>query len=734
MITSITDNTGIIQGPVSTGDSTDDSSLEISGTLSAALITGESLRIYDGGTVLGSAVVNGTTWTYTDSRTLSNSQQVSYTARVIDLAGNQSTASTAYTATIDTTASVVAVRSTTANGTYGIGDTISLEVQFTKGLVLTGSPRLRLETGSNNQFASYTGLVTTEIANDTLTFIYTVQVSDNADELDQYSIHALDLDGGSLQDAAGNNAILTLALPGTSGSLAANASLTIDTNHDGTDGDLQSAVATFALSTSQTCSLVNKSIIFNQQTDPLTGATIVANTLLFFDNTANDSNALSGLQHGVSTANPGTTTSVTSTSDLISFTVTPTVTTSGPVRSINLATFRNTSIAAFQSTIQEVDIYFPEATGSGWNALYKKNKDGDYYLFNYDVRTGLGAVLLDRDGINGIDGARLYLKDGELGDFDEVVNGRIEDPIGFTTLSETPTLQISGDGKGLTVVGVEGTGLWISLAVSSFSSSSQSNLEMYNNDQPLGAIGATLGSGPTGSQTIYLAAGSTLSFRSNNGAGQINTNPALSINATDNGFTLGLDVDLNGIYTDLMLDIRSAIAASSPESLAIARKQLSSSDTILDLTSIAATGISLTLDISTDCSLRNQFGFVKLEIDPLTGTTYQVNGVSQPDTAAFRSAVLSQWSNPYQGTGTSHQYGRSKQTITWSLDSTEAGYYAPVMITQGGEVLTFGSSTASDGRQHVKLLGTNTFGFEDLLASQGSDWDFNDTKIRVSVA
>jgi hypothetical protein len=56
------------------------------------------------------------------------------------------------------------------------------------------------------------------------------------------------------------------------------------------------------------------------------------------------------------------------------------------------------------------------------------------------------------------------------------------------------------------------------------------------------------------------------------------------------------------------------------------------------------------------------------------------------------------------------------------------------MITQGGEVLTFGASTASDGRQHVKLLGTNTFGFEDLLASQGSDWDFNDTKIRVSVS
>ena len=94
---------------------------------------------------------------------------------------------------------------------------------------------------------------------------------------------------------------------------------------------------------------------------------------------------------------------------------------------------------------------------------------------------------------------------------------------------------------------------------------------------------------------------------------------------------------------------------------------------------------------------------------------------------------MKQFIDPYQGTGTSHRNGQSRQSITWNLDSTAAGYYAPVMITQGGEVLTFGSTTASDGRQHVKLLGTNTFGFEDLLASQGSDWDFNDSKVRVSV-
>jgi hypothetical protein len=195
---------------------------------------------------------------------------------------------------------------------------------------------------------------------------------------------------------------------------------------------------------------------------------------------------------------------------------------------------------------------------------------------------------------------------------------------------------------------------------------------------------------------------------------------------------LGLDDNNNGIYNDMTLAITSSLTASSPGDIGMARKQLSSSDAILDLSAISTSGIKLILDISTDCALHNRLGFVKL--DPLTGLAYAVSGVSQENSAAFRSAVLGQWINPYDGSGTSHKYGQSRPFITWTLDTNDAGYYAPVMITQGGEVLTFGSSTASDGRQHVKVLGINTFGFEDLLASQGSDWDFNDTKIRVSIA
>ena len=683
-----------------------------------------TITVSGNGTTVGTTTVNAVAGVATFSGVgITGTAGTAYT---LTFASNGLTSAT-QSITPTPTPTVLAVRSTAANGIYGVGDTITLAVQFSEALTLTGSPKLQLETGSNDQFATFTGLGTTAITNDTLTFTYTVQAGDSTPDLDQCSTSALERNEGTLKDAVGNDAILSLAIPGTSGSLAANASLTI---HTSIDDSQQSIGATFEASQGPS-SLVLKTSLSTQQTDRL-GGIIATNTSLFFDKATSDPGSSGGLQASIN--NPNSTATVKRTSDLISFTVSPTVATSGDVSDLNIKKIRDNAIAKFESVIQEVDLYFPEnLVGSdSWNAIYKKNKNDYYYLFNYDPITGLGGMLLDRDNNGNVDGVRLYLKDGKLGDFDETVNGRIDDPVGFATLSTTPTLRISADNKGFTVDGLAGTGLWITLAVSSFSSSSQSNLEMYNNEQPLGAIGATLGSGPTGSQAIYLAAGSTLSFRSSDGSGQTNSNPALSISSTPTGYSLGLDADRNGTYTDLMLDISSALAASSPASLAIARKQLASSDAILDLTSIAATGLTLTLDISTDCGLRNRFGFVKL--DPLTGTTYEVAGISQSGGAAFCSAVLSQFIDPYLGTTTSHRYGQSRQTISWALDSSAAGYYAPVMITQGGEVLTFGASTASDGRQHVKLLGTNIFGFEDLLASQGSDWDFNDTKIWVSVA
>ena len=76
--------------------------------------------------------------------------------------------------------------------------------------------------------------------------------------------------------------------------------------------------------------------------------------------------------------------------------------------------------------------------------------------------------------------------------------------------------------------------------------------------------------------------------------------------------------------------------------------------------------------------------------------------------------------------------GQTNRSISWDLSSSDAGLYAPVLINTDGEVFTIGAS-ASDGNQHVKALGNNTFGFEDLLLSDLSDWDHNDFVVQVSL-
>ena len=126
---------------------------------------------------------------------------------------------------VDTTAPTVAsVNSSTANGSYKAGDIISIQVNFSESVTVTGTPQLTLETGATDQVvdcASGTG--------SSMTCTYTVQSGDNSGDLDYTSTTALALNGGTIQDAALNNATLTLATPGAADSLGANKALVIDT-------------------------------------------------------------------------------------------------------------------------------------------------------------------------------------------------------------------------------------------------------------------------------------------------------------------------------------------------------------------------------------------------------------------------------------------------------------------------------------------------------------------------
>ena len=125
----------------------------------------------------------------------------------------------------NTSPTVASVSSNTASGSYKAGDVIDIDVVFSEVVTVSGTPQITLETGSTDQVVNYSSGSGTAI----LTFNYTVQPNDTSADLDYISTSALTLNGGSIQDANGNNAILTLTSPGASNSLGANEAIVIDT-------------------------------------------------------------------------------------------------------------------------------------------------------------------------------------------------------------------------------------------------------------------------------------------------------------------------------------------------------------------------------------------------------------------------------------------------------------------------------------------------------------------------
>ncbi|MFN5119050.1 MAG: FG-GAP repeat domain-containing protein, partial [Cyanobacteriota bacterium] len=118
--------------------------------------------------------------------------------------------------------------SNSSNGSYGIGSLITLTIEFSEAVFVNtslGTPTLALETGSTDRAAVYDG----GSGGTTLSFRYIVQAGDYSIDLDQLSADALSLNGGTIRDAAGNDAVLTFAQPGAYGSLSANANIIIDT-------------------------------------------------------------------------------------------------------------------------------------------------------------------------------------------------------------------------------------------------------------------------------------------------------------------------------------------------------------------------------------------------------------------------------------------------------------------------------------------------------------------------
>ena len=140
---------------------------------------------------------------------------------ITDSAGN----SLSNIADLDVTNEVVPVVESVAQpdfsrGFYKTGDTVSIAVNFSSSVTVTGVPQLTLVVGTNSASAQYVS----GSPGTALLFNYIVADGHSTDSLAYSSANALSLNGGSIQstDASTLAADLTLPEPGTFGSLSGN--------------------------------------------------------------------------------------------------------------------------------------------------------------------------------------------------------------------------------------------------------------------------------------------------------------------------------------------------------------------------------------------------------------------------------------------------------------------------------------------------------------------------------
>jgi len=180
---------------------------QVGGVTKTCTVTGAS------GSCTVTGLTNGVAYTFTTTATNGSGTSAA------SLASNSVTPA-------DTTAPTVSgVNSSTANGSYGVGSSISIQVTFSEVVTVAGTPQLTIETGATDRTVNYVS----GSGSDTLTFTYVVQAGDNSADLNYIATSPLTLNSGTIKDAANNNATLTLPAAGAAGSLSANKAIVVDT-------------------------------------------------------------------------------------------------------------------------------------------------------------------------------------------------------------------------------------------------------------------------------------------------------------------------------------------------------------------------------------------------------------------------------------------------------------------------------------------------------------------------
>ena len=150
--------------------------------------------------------------------------------------------------------------------------------------------------------------------------------------------------------------------------------------------------------------------------------------------------------------------------------------------------------------------------------------------------------------------------------------------------------------------------------------------------------------------------------------------------------------------------------------------------TAIDLTSQTGT-VNVEFSVYREAAKANTVGLYTTDFadggirDDLTGS------ILRPSDAGYKEAALANQLDVKLS-------GENGQVSTFSADLTGGGFLGIFLVSGGGdptasEVFFSHAGANSNGNDHAKLLGDNTFGFEDI--SGLGDRDFNDMVVEFAV-
>ena len=136
---------------------------------------------------------------------------------------------------------------------------------------------------------------------------------------------------------------------------------------------------------------------------------------------------------------------------------------------------------------------------------------------------------------------------------------------------------------------------------------------------------------------------------------------------------------------------------------------------LIDLSNQAGT-IAASFTVQSDAAYKNRVGFYTVD-DALTGRV----GTLLPGDVGYAQAAV--------GRAVTSLNSISGTVVANNQNLTGGNILAPYMIANGVETYFAYIGANSDKVDHIKLLGDNRFGFEDLVG--GGDRDYNDVVLNV---